>query len=185
MPPEDRRAAIIAATIPLVTEHGYDVSTRQIAQAAGIAEGTIFRVFETKDELLNEAVRAALDPRETEEKLRAIDAALALDKRVQEAASLLQHRMARSVRLVAAVGMARIPHEVHADRQARHTEHIKLLSELFEPDRANLSCDPLDAARFFQILALGGSHPHLAGGRIMTPAEITSVLLDGICRRDS
>lgn len=184
MRPEDRRAAIIVATVPLVTEHGYDVSTRQIAQAAGIAEGTIFRVFETKDELVNEAVRAALDPRETEEKLRAIDPALPLDQRVQEAATLLQQRMASSVRLVAAVGLARIPHEAHADREARHAEHIKLLSQLFEPDRANLSCNPLDAARFLQILALGGSHPHLAGGQIMKPAEITAFLLDGIRRHD-
>jgi hypothetical protein len=78
--------------------------------------------------------------------------------------------------------MARIPHEAHADREARHAEHIKLLSQLFEPDRANLSCDPLAAARFFQILALGGSHPHLAGGQIMKPAEITAFLLDGIRR---
>lgn len=183
MSPEERRAAIIAATVPLVREHGFDVSTRQIAKAAGIAEGTIFRVFDTKDELLQQAVRAALDPTETERQIRSIDPGLPLEQRIEVAATLLQQQMARSVRLVAAVGMARIPHEQHADRQARHAEYIKLLSHLFEPDRAALSCDPLDAARFFQVLALGGSHPHLAGGHIMTPAEITSLLLDGIRRR--
>ena len=183
MRPEDRRAAIIAATVPLVREHGLDVSTRQIAEAAGIAEGTIFRVFETKDELLQEAIRAALDPTETEERLRAIDPELPLEQRTEAAATLLQEQMARSVRLVAAVGMARIPHEPHADRQARHAQHIELLSQLFEPNRDELSCEPLDAARYFQILALGGSHPHLSGGRILTPAEITSLLLNGIHRR--
>jgi AcrR family transcriptional regulator len=45
MAPDDRRRAIVAAVVPLLLEHGDDVSTRQIADAAGIAEGTIFRVF--------------------------------------------------------------------------------------------------------------------------------------------
>jgi hypothetical protein len=79
--------------------------------------------------------------------------------------------------------MARIPHESHADRQARHAQHIELLSRLFEPDQDELSCEPAEAARYFQILALGGSHPHLSGGRVLTPAEITSLLLNGIHRR--
>ena len=42
--PEERRAALIAATIPLLHEHGLEVSTKQIAHAAGVAEGTIFGV---------------------------------------------------------------------------------------------------------------------------------------------
>ena len=183
MRPEERRAAIITATVPLVRAHGFDVTTRQIAEAAGIAEGTIFRVFETKDELLQAAVRAALDPSETEAGLRAIDPGLPLEQRIETAVTLLQRQMASSIQLVAAIGMARMPHEAHSDRQVRHAEYIQLLSRLFEPDRANLSCDPLDAARYFQILALGGSHPHLTGGRILTPVEIAALLLDGIRRQ--
>ena len=38
--PEDRRTAILAALIPLLVERGGDVTTKEIAQAAGIAEGT-------------------------------------------------------------------------------------------------------------------------------------------------
>jgi len=36
LPPSERRAEIIAATLPLVREHGANVTTRQIAEAAGI-----------------------------------------------------------------------------------------------------------------------------------------------------
>ncbi|MCU1430433.1 MAG: DNA-binding transcriptional regulator, AcrR family, partial [Actinomycetia bacterium] len=36
---------IVAATLPLLLEHGDRVTSRQIAEAAGIAEGTIFRAF--------------------------------------------------------------------------------------------------------------------------------------------
>ena len=48
MAPEDRRKAILEALIPLLVEQGGDVTTKEIAEAAGIAEGTIFRVFPDK-----------------------------------------------------------------------------------------------------------------------------------------
>ena len=53
MPPEARRAALIAATEPLLEHFGRDVSTKQIAEAAAVAEGTIFRVFPTKEALID------------------------------------------------------------------------------------------------------------------------------------
>ena len=60
MPPEERRAALVEATLPLLLEHGATVSTRQIAEAAGVAEGTIFRVFESKDDLVHACLHDAL-----------------------------------------------------------------------------------------------------------------------------
>ena len=41
---EDRQAMLIDAVTPLLLEHGQAVTTRQIADCAGIAEGTIFRI---------------------------------------------------------------------------------------------------------------------------------------------
>jgi len=63
MSPEDRRQAIISATTDLVLEHGPAATTRQIADACGIAEGTLFRVFESKDDILAAVVEQLLDPR--------------------------------------------------------------------------------------------------------------------------
>ena len=62
MSPEDRRQAIISATTDLVLEHGPAATTRQIADACGIAEGTLFRVFESKDDILAAVVEHLLDP---------------------------------------------------------------------------------------------------------------------------
>lgn len=63
LPPDERRAAILAAARPLVAAHGSRVTTAQIAEAAGIAEGTLFRVFATKAEIIVAVIRDALDSR--------------------------------------------------------------------------------------------------------------------------
>lgn len=47
--PDSKRAALRAAALKLFTDHGYDaVSISQIAQAAGIAVGTVYRFYESK-----------------------------------------------------------------------------------------------------------------------------------------
>ena len=61
LPPEERRAAIVEATLPLLMEHGELVTTSQIAAAAGVAEGTIFRAFPDKEALLSATLEAAMD----------------------------------------------------------------------------------------------------------------------------
>ena len=62
MSPDDRRRAIVEAVIPLLAEHGSTVTTRQMAEAAGVAEGTIFNVFPDKCALMYEAVKVTMDP---------------------------------------------------------------------------------------------------------------------------
>src|SRR5258708_33992603 len=62
LPPDERRSMIVAATLPLLIEHGDRVTTKQIAGAAGIAEGTIFRAFGDKDAVSGAALESALDP---------------------------------------------------------------------------------------------------------------------------
>src|SRR4051812_36040095 len=72
MAPEERRSMIVAVALPLLLEHGDRLTTRQIAEAAGIAEGTIFRVFSDKDEVIAAVMEAALDQEPLETALGAI-----------------------------------------------------------------------------------------------------------------
>lgn len=50
---EDKRNAILAAATQVIAEQGLGAPTARIAKVAGVAEGTVFTYFESKDELLN------------------------------------------------------------------------------------------------------------------------------------
>jgi AcrR family transcriptional regulator len=50
---DDKRNAILAAATQVVAEQGLGAPTARIAKLAGVAEGTLFTYFATKDELLN------------------------------------------------------------------------------------------------------------------------------------
>ena len=54
------RQRLVRAALELFTAEGYDVTTTpKIAKKAGVAEGTIYRHFRSKQHLLNELYRAA------------------------------------------------------------------------------------------------------------------------------
>jgi len=50
----DKRPAILAAATPPTPEQGLSASTSSIARSAGVAEGSLFTYFPTKDALFNE-----------------------------------------------------------------------------------------------------------------------------------
>jgi AcrR family transcriptional regulator len=55
---EDKRRAILDAAVELFAERGIaHVPTSAISAAAGVAEGTLFTYFKSKDELMNELYR--------------------------------------------------------------------------------------------------------------------------------
>src|SRR5215207_8462744 len=107
--PEDRRDAIIAATRPLLYAHGRDTTTKVIAEAAGIAEGTIFRSFATKDELFDAVIEQEFDPGPFFEALAGIDLDQSLERRLVEAVGLLQRRFVRIFQLMIALGVRKPP----------------------------------------------------------------------------
>jgi AcrR family transcriptional regulator len=55
---EGKRNAILAAATEVFAERGLAAATSAISNAAGVAEGTLFTYFKTKDELINALYRA-------------------------------------------------------------------------------------------------------------------------------
>lgn len=179
LPPDERRAAIIEATLPLLLDRGPNVTTRQIAEAAGIAEGTIFRVFPDKDAVLRAAIDLAFDTEPTEQALAAIDRTKPFEAQLEEAVEIMQRRLSDIWRLVSAIGEA----TALEGRERTPPPDLLALTDLFRTERKRLRHDPQTAARQLRALTLAVSHPALSADDPMSPSEIVSLLLDGIRRR--
>jgi AcrR family transcriptional regulator len=55
---EDKSNAILAAAIEVFADRGLSAATSAITSAAGVAEGTLFTYFKTKDDLVNAVYRS-------------------------------------------------------------------------------------------------------------------------------
>ena len=172
---EDRQAMLIDAVTPLLLEHGRAVTTRQIAECAGIAEGTIFRAFGSKDELISAAVAKQLDPEPFRRRLREVDPALPLEDKVRAIVVLMRGRFTKVFALMSALGTIGPPpgHDV------RH-EFTEVLGRALAPDLERLNVEPARAAQVIRMVALAASVPHVRNGPAFDDDEITALILYGI-----
>jgi AcrR family transcriptional regulator len=187
LPPEERREALIAATLPLVLEHGTDVSTRLIAEAAGVAEGTIFRVFPSKDDLMEAVLSSAFDPSAVVDAIGGLDRSAPLADRLVAAVELMQARGRRIAGLTHAFAARRsLPDRERGWRvRASEARVVDALAVLVEPDREQLRCSPQEAARRLRLITLALSSPRLVDTDPLPPEEIVSLLLDGLRLRSA
>jgi AcrR family transcriptional regulator len=197
MAPEQRRKAILDALIPLLVERGGDVTTKEIAQAAGIAEGTIFRVFPDKATLLFAAAQEAMNPADGQE---TFDEAIAGVEDLRERVVIVAGRILDRMRLTMAVMGAVRPYiapkfheDLHKEKPAllRPPEFVvkaqqelhERLTGLFVPYADQLAVPPETAALALRSLTFGSARPELVMHPALTPDEIADLVLDGVRTR--
>jgi AcrR family transcriptional regulator len=178
---------LIRATLPLLMEHGPKVTTRMIAEAAGVAEGTIFRVFPDKDSLIRTAMAEVLDPEPTLAELRAVDMGLPLRIRTLQVTGIMRVRLIRVFTLMLAFRTHTPGGQFENHRQAAKGANDLVLAEvvrILEPDADQLRWPVIEVARVLRLLVFSGSHPLITDGDLLRADEITEVILDGLLERD-
>jgi AcrR family transcriptional regulator len=183
--PDERRRAIVEAVIPLLLERGSAVTTRQMAEAAGIAEGTIFRVFPDKAALILEAVRVSVDPDPIKEELAAIYEEAPFEVQLAEAARILLERFEVVVALLTVLRTLPVSAEHHPTGPppfvaVANSVINDALLEMFKRHEERLRIEPRRAVAAFRGLILASGHPSMSLTERLTVDEIVSVLLTGI-----
>jgi AcrR family transcriptional regulator len=175
LPPDERRSMIVAATLPLLLEYGDRVTSRQIAEAAGIAEGTIFRVFADKDEVIVAVIEAALDPEPLEVALDHLPRDVPFQSQLIAAIEIMQRRVIDIWQIVSSVGNR------YHEMTRRPMVDSGALVRIFKANRDCINVEPVAAARLLRALTLSMTHPMMAG-EPQKPDEIVEMFLHGVGR---
>lgn len=190
MTPEDRRQAIIEAVQPLLLSEGASLTTRQIAEAAGVAEGTLFRVFESKQELLAAAALAALRTEPAVQQLQELPPGAPLPEQVVAILEILHSEISRTRALSTtllhpASGESPLPgrtphHKVfnHHERRQRITDAVTSALSGYADD---LTVPPRTAAQVLLAVAFATSFD-LIDNSLRGADDVAGVVLHGIYR---
>jgi len=193
--PDDRRAQILTSVVPLIRERGVDVSTRELADAAGVAEGTLFRVFPDKTALLVAAVRHAIElataPGPGRRELLEIDRTLPLEERLSRVIAVSNARMSAIVELMGLMRSIVMRHPElaegapdHAARHARlqegHAFLVETITEVIGPDLPRLRIPVDRVVDLMQTLVVAGQLPWIGSHPPLDPAEVAAVLVRGV-----
>jgi AcrR family transcriptional regulator len=173
--PDERRAAILDAVMPVIAEHGREVSTRQLAEAAGVAEGTLFRAFGDKESILAAAVERIRDPEPLRNALRGIDPDDPTDEKVRQVLHLLRDRFTRAVRFMTAMRVqGPPPRHPHPD----DNEWLVILERVFKPDELTVPAGEL--GHYLRLIAFGAAIPMFSEGHPFDTDDLAALVLRGV-----
>lgn len=174
---EERRATIIEATIPLLIEQGAAVNSKQIAQAAGVAVGTIYSVFEDKDELIKACVKQHFDAHTAVAAFEELAQLPSLEQRVDGIIRATQQRAAGIFALISLLDSEeRKNTHWRPDERAVHHACVHLL----EPFSQLLRVPPQRAVQVIRSSAFSLANSFLAGGEVLSVEDIRDLVMHGI-----
>ncbi|MDM4763467.1 TetR/AcrR family transcriptional regulator [Galbitalea sp. SE-J8] len=177
MTPDDRRTAIIEAVAPLVVEHGREITSRQIAEAAGVAEGTVFRAFGDKDSLIQAVVDHLLDPAPFHDALRGVDPEDSLERKIEDIMRLLRARFA------GVMGVMRAMRGPAGGSLPSPTRYVELVVAALQPDLDRLAVPADDVAYLLRLVTFASAIQPFNQEREFDTAELASFVTRGIAAR--
>ena len=191
MPPDERREAILAAAIPLLRARGSAVTTRELADAACVAEGTLFRVFPDKGALLHAAIQRALDPAPVLAQLAGVEVDLPLRTKLRKVVAILHTHSADVAVLISAshelAGTSGTHGPPHGRPKGRPVEMVvRGVAAVLHPHADRLRLDPTVSARLLTGYVVLSATPFGGGpGPALTTDQIVELFLDGALARPS
>ncbi|MEO7132489.1 MAG: TetR/AcrR family transcriptional regulator [Dermatophilaceae bacterium] len=206
--PDERRDALVEVFLRLARREGRVPTTREIATEAGVAEGTIFRVFATKEALEDDAIQVAFCPAPIARELAAIDRTQSMRDCLIDFTAVIQRRFSDVFGLMAALGLTQPPNREghsHCFASGRHQRCVvvgntatgdtgeagapvqdylhDMMVAVLETHRDELVVPPDGVIHRIRLLTFSGSHPGIADGRLLSPEEIVDTILDGVRTR--
>lgn len=176
LPPDDRREAILDAIIPLLKERGRNVTSRELAEAAEVAEGTLFRAFGDKESIIQAAVAKMLDPQSFRDALRTIRRDQPLEEKLAEVIEHLQTRFHGVFAIMAAFELTGRPPGPPAGGE----EWIAIVRELLESDADRLAVPAETIAYYLRLVAFSSSLPPFNTARSFDAAELATLITHGV-----
>lgn len=189
LPPELRRQAIIEAAGPLLVSTAGQFTTKQVAEAAQIAEGTIFRVFDSKQDLLHAVIEDALDPSELCAQIRLLTDQESLDDHITALVRLLRAKHETISALTAALhaapagpaGKQHHGHDMSVFRERLITTN-QAIAQSLAPWADRLSVPTTTAASLIDTLARAAAQPFLCDTGLPDAATLARVIVHGIVK---
>lgn len=186
---DERRAAILAVAVPMLIEHGGNVKTSDIAAAAGIAEGTLFRAFRDKAALFVACLHAALESDDEVAQVERIDPALPLEERLTLAVRAVSDYQTRLWSVMVALRSASVdPRDTPDHDQQQYDGPPKAMvrisaaiANLFDPDSLRVAPDLAARLLLGSVFSNRLQHEGLGNtGADLT--ELVDLFLHGILR---
>jgi AcrR family transcriptional regulator len=177
MTPDDRRAMIAEQAIPLFIEHGSSLTTRQLAESLGIAEGTIFRAFGDKDALVRAAVRVFFDRAESLLSTGLVDASLPLEEKVSR---LVRGAREHAKGVFAMLSLLDPGEAGEYISRARSGKFEAAIAQAFAPDAEALGVAPERVALLMRVAIIAASAPAHHQQPSLDDDELVRFILYGI-----
>ncbi|MDO5726312.1 MAG: TetR/AcrR family transcriptional regulator [Bowdeniella nasicola] len=173
---DDRRKMIATSAIPLFLRYGNTLSTRQLADELGIAEGTIFRAFGDKRTLLHAVVETYYNQARNQLAAIDFDGHLTLENRLREVITQARHSAQGAFTMLSLLD--------HDDactlvRRQYSTAVTDAIAQVFAGDGDQLNLPPERVALLIRMLAVAASAPHHHGEGALSDDELVNFALHG------